>query len=149
MLYSKWCHHLARLSCNIKARNSLVMVRTRLALGQTDLGRLEATGRLLTYSIVSPSRRTITCIPPNSILFAFLHPPLSILDLKITAALPNDFPFPDPNFHFSPLFSHARSRPLSFICLSFICYFSLLLLPSLLSAVCCEILYFPFSHHQH
>jgi hypothetical protein len=61
------------------------------------------------------ARRTITCIPPICILFAFLRPPLSIANLKITAALPNDFPFPHPNFHFSPLFSHASRRPLSFL----------------------------------
>jgi hypothetical protein len=96
-------------------------------------------GGLLAYGTVAshngfslPLARTITCIPPNCILFAFLRPPLSIANLKITAALPNDFPFPHP------------------ICLSFICYFSLLLLlPSLSSAVRRVILYFPFSHHQH
>jgi hypothetical protein len=54
------------------------------------------------------------CMYRSSILFAFLHPPLSIANPKITSELPNDFPFPDPNFNVSPLFSHAR-RPLSFI----------------------------------
>jgi hypothetical protein len=56
------------------------------------------------FRLATLDRRTITCIPPNCILFAFLHPPLSIVNLKITSALPNDFPFLDLNFNFSPLF---------------------------------------------
>jgi hypothetical protein len=88
----------------------------------------------------------ITCIPPNCILFAFLHPPLSIANLKIRSALPNHLPFPDPYFNISPLFSHAR-RSLSFI------FCHLLFLPpphpvSIIGRPMCNSL-FPSLHHQH
>jgi hypothetical protein len=61
-------------------------------------------------------RRTITCIPPNCILFAFLHPPLSTVNLKITSALPNDFPFADLNFNFSPLSFADQETSVIFPC---------------------------------